>query len=69
MGGAMGAIRMEGLEWDTLDLQDSLPLTNCPTLQERLGLKDDCERKQCILLSAVAAALWAKAHGGPPRAG
>jgi len=65
-GRGKGTIRMEGIAWDTLDPQDSLPLTNCPTLQERLGLKDDCERKQCILLSAVAAALWAKAQGTPP---
>ena len=36
-------------------------------MSERLGLQGEPERKQCILLSAVAAALWARGGKDPPR--
>ena len=55
---------MEGVEWDTLDMHDALPLTGHHSLPDWLGTDQPTERKQCVLLSAVAAALWAK--GGQP---
>ena len=63
-GYSRGKLRMEGVEWDTLDMHDALPLTGHHSLPDWLGTDQPIERKQCVLLSAVAAALWAK--GGQP---
>ena len=62
-GRGRGVLRLDGEEWDMLDLHDRLPMDEDPLLAERLGLQGEPERKQCILLSAVAAALWARGEG------
>ncbi|CAK0880153.1 unnamed protein product [Prorocentrum cordatum] len=65
-GVGRGALQMDGGEWDMLDFHDRPPLREDPLLAERLGIQEDCERKQCVLLSAVGAALWAREGRGPP---
>ena len=55
-----GSPRINGDEWATLDLQDGPPLGQRPELAEWRGIEEPIERKQCILLSAAAATLWAR---------